>query len=130
MGGTWKEIVNIGEFSLEQETKNKNKRTRTREQEQENLNKRIFAGFSQSSFSKDFKCGNKEEEIAVVNMKTTPSLSPTDGSEKELVIQGSNMVSGTRCPARSDPVKKWSESRAVASKVRCPVEHRGEFSKP
>ena len=37
------------------------------------------------------------------------------------------MVSGTRCPAGSDPVKKWSESRAAASKGRCPVEHRGEF---
>ena len=37
------------------------------------------------------------------------------------------MVSGTRCPACSDPVKKWSESRAAAPKGRCPVEHRGEF---
>ena len=37
------------------------------------------------------------------------------------------MVSGTRCPAGSDPVKKWSESRAAAPKGRCPVEHRGEF---
>ena len=26
----------------------------------------------------------------------------------KLVIQGSHMVSGTRCPAWSDPVKKWS----------------------
>ena len=47
--------------------------------------------------------------------------------EEELVIQGSHMVSGTRCPAGSDPVKKWSESRAAAPKGRCPVEHRGEF---
>ena len=47
--------------------------------------------------------------------------------ETELVIQGSHMVSGTRCPAGSDPVKKWSESRAAAPKGRCPVEHRGEF---
>ena len=45
----------------------------------------------------------------------------------QLVIQGSHMVSGTRCPAGSDPVKKWSESRAAAPKGRCPVEHRGEF---
>ena len=37
------------------------------------------------------------------------------------------MVSGTRCPAGSDPEKKWSESRAAAPKDRCPVEHRGEF---
>ena len=37
------------------------------------------------------------------------------------------MVSGTRCPAGSDPVKRWSESRAAAPKGRCPVEHRGEF---
>ena len=37
------------------------------------------------------------------------------------------MVSGTRCPAGSDPVMKWSESRAAAPKGRCPVEHRGEF---
>ena len=44
-----------------------------------------------------------------------------------LVIQGSHMVSGTRCPAGSDPVKKWSESSAAAPKGRCPVEHRGEF---
>ena len=43
------------------------------------------------------------------------------------VIQGSHMVSGTRCPAGSDPVKRWSESRAAAPKGRCPVEHRGEF---
>ena len=47
--------------------------------------------------------------------------------ERELVIQGSHMVSGTRCPAGSDSVMKWSESRAAAPKGRCPVEHRGEF---
>ena len=46
---------------------------------------------------------------------------------KKLVIQGSHMVSGTRCPAGSDPVKKWSESRAAAPKGQCPVEHRGNF---
>ena len=33
----------------------------------------------------------------------------------------------TRCPAWSDQVKKWSESRAAAPKGRCPVGHRGEF---
>ena len=43
------------------------------------------------------------------------------------VIQGSHRVSGTRCPAGSDSVKKWSESRAAAPKGRCPVGHRGEF---
>ena len=32
------------------------------------------------------------------------------------VIQGSHMVSGTRCPAWRDWLKKWSESRAAASK--------------
>ena len=37
------------------------------------------------------------------------------------------MVSGTRCPAGSDHVKYWGESRAAAPKGRCPVEHRGEF---
>ena len=37
------------------------------------------------------------------------------------------MVSGIRCPAQSDPMKKWSESRAAASKSRCPVGRRGEF---
>ena len=37
------------------------------------------------------------------------------------------MVSGTRCPAGSDPVMKWSESRAAAPKGRCPVGHMGEF---
>ena len=37
------------------------------------------------------------------------------------------MVSGIRWPAGSDPVKKWSESRAAAPKGRCPVGHRGEF---
>ena len=47
--------------------------------------------------------------------------------EKEkLVIQGSHMVSGTRCPAWSDQLKKWGESRAAAPKGQCPVEHRGE----
>ena len=30
---------------------------------------------------------------------------------KEQVIQGSHMVSGTRCPAWSDLLKKWNESR-------------------
>ena len=49
------------------------------------------------------------------------------GIEKKLVIQGSHMVSGTRCPAWSDQVKKWKESRAAAPKGRCPVGHRGEF---
>ena len=37
------------------------------------------------------------------------------------------MVSGTRCPAWSDQVKWWSESRAAASKGRCLVGHRSEF---
>ena len=45
----------------------------------------------------------------------------------KLVIQGSHMVSGTRFPAGSDPVKKWSESRAAAPKVQCPVGQKGEF---
>ena len=49
------------------------------------------------------------------------------GRKKELVIQGSHMVSGTRCPAWSDQLKKWSESRAAAPKGRCPVGHGGEF---
>ena len=31
------------------------------------------------------------------------------------------MVSGTRCPAWSDQLRKWSESRAAAPKGRCPV---------
>ena len=43
------------------------------------------------------------------------------------VIQGLHMVSGTRCPAWSDQLKRWSESRAAAPKDRCPVGHRGEF---
>ena len=47
--------------------------------------------------------------------------------EAQLVIQGSHMVSGSRCPAGSDPVENWSESWAAASKGRCPVEHKGEF---
>ena len=37
------------------------------------------------------------------------------------------MVSGTRCPAGSYKLKKWSESRAAASKGQCPVGHRDEF---
>ena len=37
------------------------------------------------------------------------------------------MVSGTRCPAWSDQLEQWSESRAAAPKGRCPVGHRGEF---
>ena len=45
----------------------------------------------------------------------------------KLVIQGSHMVSGTRCPAGSDLVKRLRESRAAAPKGQCPVEHRGEF---
>ena len=43
-------------------------------------------------------------------------------------IQGSHMVSSNQRPGGSDPVKKWSESRAAASKGQYPVEHRGEFS--
>ena len=48
---------------------------------------------------------------------------------KKLVIQGPHMVSGTRCLAWSDQLKKWSESRAGSLKDRCPVGHRarGEF---
>ena len=38
------------------------------------------------------------------------------------VIQGSHMVSSTRCPAQSDQVK-WIGSREAAPKSRCPVEH-------
>ena len=48
-------------------------------------------------------------------------------AREELVIQRSHMVSGTRCPAWSDQLKKWRKSRAAAPKGRCPVEHRGEF---
>ena len=35
-----------------------------------------------------------------------------DDDNDQQVIQGLHMVSGTRCPALSDRVKKWSESRA------------------
>ena len=51
------------------------------------------------------------------------------GSDKQ-VIQGLLIVSGTRCPAWSDQLNKWSESRAVAPKGKCPVGHRGEFPYP
>ena len=44
----------------------------------------------------------------------------------QLVIQGSHMVSGTRCPAWSNQLKRWSGSRAAALKGRCPVGHREE----
>ena len=37
------------------------------------------------------------------------------------------MVSGTQCPAQSDPVKKWSDSRVAALKGRGPVEYRSEL---
>ena len=47
--------------------------------------------------------------------------------EGKKVIKGLHMVSGTRCPAWSDQLKKWSESRAAAPKGRCPVRHRDEF---
>ena len=40
---------------------------------------------------------------------------------------GSHMVSGTRCPAWSDQLKKWDESRAATPKGQCPVGYRGEF---
>ena len=46
---------------------------------------------------------------------------------KQLVIQRSHMVSGTQCPAWSDLMKKWRESRAAALKGQCPVEHGEEF---
>ena len=41
----------------------------------------------------------------------------------KLVIQGSHMVSGTRCPAWSNKLQKWSESRAAAPKGRCREGH-------
>ena len=47
--------------------------------------------------------------------------------KRQLVIQGLHLVSGTHCPACSDQVKEWSESRVAASKGRCPIGHRGEF---
>ena len=37
------------------------------------------------------------------------------------------MVSCTRCSAWSDQLKKRSESKAEASKIRWPVKHRDEF---
>ena len=43
------------------------------------------------------------------------------GIEKKLVIQGSHMVSGARCPAWSDQLKKWSESRAEQRPQRADV---------
>ena len=46
---------------------------------------------------------------------------------RKQLIQGSHMVSGSGCPARSDQVKKWSESRAAALKSQCPFEHKKEF---
>ena len=33
------------------------------------------------------------------------------------VIQGLHMVSGTRCPAWSDQLEKWSESRAAGGLI-------------
>ena len=39
------------------------------------------------------------------------------------------MVRGTRCPAWSDKLQKWSEWRAAALNGLCPVEHRGEASR-
>ena len=50
-----------------------------------------------------------------------------DWNDDQQVIQGSHMVSSTRCPAGSDPVKRWSESRAAAPEGQCPVEHKGDF---
>ena len=38
-----------------------------------------------------------------------------------------HMVSGTRCLAWSDQVKRKIESRAAAPKGQCPIGHRGEF---
>ena len=75
---------------------------------------RSRTGFGLQNIRKRLVMENKEQEGAV----------------SELVIQGSHMVGGTRCPAGSDPVKKWSESRAAAPKGRCPVEHRGNFNFP
>ena len=43
----------------------------------------------------------------------------------KLVIQGSHMVSGTRCPAWSDQVKKWSESRVAAPRADVLLDIRG-----
>ena len=44
----------------------------------------------------------------------------------QLVIQGLHMVSSTQCPAWSDQVKQWSQSRAAALKDWCPIGHRGK----
>ena len=57
-----------------------------------------------------------------------PHLNPPPTlKHRQQVIQGSHMVSGTRCPAWIDWLKKWSESRAAAPKGQCPVGHRGEI---
>ena len=40
---------------------------------------------------------------------------------RKLVVQGSHMVSSTRCPALSNHLNMWSESRAAALKGRLEV---------
>ena len=41
--------------------------------------------------------------------------------EKKLVIQGSHMVSGTRCPARSDQLKKYRQMSRFQSMLEGPT---------
>ena len=50
-----------------------------------------------------------------VQPPSTPHAPPLHTYTQQ-VIQGLHMVSGTRCPAKSDQLKKWSESRAAAQK--------------
>ena len=39
--------------------------------------------------------------------------------EEEQVIQGSHMVSGTRCPAWSDQLKKWEQGSGPKGPMSC-----------
>ena len=55
------------------------------------------------------------------------SITKKKEGRKEPVIQKSLMFIGAHSPARSDQMKKWSESKAAVPKGRCPVGHRGEF---
>ena len=57
--------------------------------------------------------------------KANPSI--WAGAVTQQVIQGLHMVSGNLCPAWSDQLKEWSESRTAASMGQCPEGHMGEF---
>ena len=87
-------------------------------------NKAGYTAIQSRTVGQGLYCENRSQ---LKNVRDRPTDRPTrqvlesrvrdlkKGEKREqLVIQGSHMVSGTRCPAWSDKLQKWSESSAAA----------------